>query len=895
MTRTLEVSEINLRRDDRKALDECIRRVASNIAHKAINKSKLGAFAINAIWIRSYVCGMPQQDSWDDLRKITSLKFIENNREEILTFMELREYNTLILTSIALPDDLAIIFRTLRDSAGQDRSILIRAPAMQRLQMIYERNKLTDDVWKDKFGELKELSILNLIGQLTVSKYAKKDIVVSVIKSASFESMRSYQKLQIIFSSLSTQNNNHDMIKHCIEDSIYNSLTTKFKPLPDLEDVSILLHNPIGWSLANESGWEALMTFLGRKEVTSSKTDSLINMFADVYERFANSEQWFEQKRHVDLFEKTILGSMQVSKMHFDLAVSAFQVAGERHNIFASQGNYTLCARIAKIIIDQTGLVSTVRSTPYKLTSIPSFQLRSSYGESLIDCLRHELVRNLNIQCSMVDNAVSFCSKIPIESQLATDISSNVLLSSFSSWNPSTMEDLLSLDASTLAQLHKLLIDMSPRNESKAQQNIQLLNLIATKWMKQYAKDGYDAVHLTIILRLWTDEKQVTLGEVFNKSFPTKADLRKKLSEFDEVIQSIRSRLAFRCMKNDLSSDLSIRDVAVAYQLKNDRGTLLSRFLLYFEQADPVISLARLYSDKAKAESLVEKHERELHAAVYFSIHKSVLFLHELGSSLDMELEEFLKKLEYAIEKIEMLLSPEAKYSLVSEAALAIEKENAIIENELNIIKSTPNITIGDDTSQVHLQHSMTVSCISKPLKNFISCCTAYNFSFVTADGDFAKLTRSSEQLDNGVDSNIEECNKLGEIIADLMTPKTESLNITARLNSLLPVFRFFDALRFCSSTVTLAKERAWFGDEGLKTFYKEYGNVSNMFTSNQESFENEILDRLEPTMRIISFIGEAFNFTSVAEFVETFKCHNDILKVEEMRLIQSNICKIQV
>lgn len=71
--------------------------------------------------------------------------------------------------------------------------------------------------------------------------------------------------------------------------------------------------------------------------------------------------------------------------------------------------------------------------------------------------------------------------------------------------------------------------------------------------------------------------------------------------------------------------------------------------------------------------------------------------------------------------------------------------------------------------------------------------------------------------------------------------------------------------------------------------------NVSNMFTSSQDSFESEILDRLEPTIRAISSIGGALGCTSLASFLGIFEGQDDILKIEEMRLIQANICKVQV
>lgn len=73
---------------------------------------------------------------------------------------------------------------------------------------------------------------------------------------------------------------------------------------------------------------------------------------------------------------------------------------------------------------------------------------------------------------------------------------------------------------------------------------------------------------------------------------------------------------------------------------------------------------------------------------------------------------------------------------------------------------------------------------------------------------------------------NISECYELGCRIADILVPNTDSLDLTTRLSDCIPTFEFFDALRLCSSTFQLARERMWFGDEGLQAFYKEYSNV---------------------------------------------------------------------
>merc|ERR1712194_971548 len=193
------------------------------------------------------------------------------------------------------------------------------------------------------------------------------------------------------------------------------------------------------------------------------------------------------------------------------------------------------------------------------------------------------------------------------------------------------------------------------------------------------------------------------------------------------------------------------------------------------------------------------------------------------------------------------------------------------------------------------LLHSMALAMILEPLQKFVDCCKTHKFTFVTRDENFSDLAAICEKLvgEEGPGLDVGECYNMRLSIADLLMPNTASLELDHRLKSCLPTLQFFDTLRYCSTVFSMAKDRMWFGGDGLKTFYEEYTNVSNVFKSNT-SFESEVLDRLEPTMRAISAVGGALGCCSVANLLEILQDNVDILKLDEMRLVQDNITKIQ-
>lgn len=885
---------LSLRLEDKTAIDQCICHLTRRVSDKADNMSKHSVFVLNAIWIRSYVCQALRFDSWEDLRKVTTLKHISSHQSVITSFMDPSEYNTLLITSIARDQDLITICKLFNESVICGEGIPMKPRALRRLRIIYEANKSSQEEWLNNFKETRELTMLNIIGKLNIYGDRKQDIIGSVIKRASFESLGSFDGLHSIVSPLSIHHTNYDLIVREINTSACSSLSRTGKMLPSLTDVSKLLHSPIGATLLNGHGWKALMTYLSKIKESGNGIRDQIELLSDVYDSFLRDPKLSENRmNYKDELEKIIMQSVQQTDHHLDFALWAFQIANERHDMF--MGSNIICRNVAKIIINQTGLASTVRESPSILDKIPSFQLVSQPGASFIECLSYELIARLKALTANIENAVSFCMRTSsAKSQLIADIASSILISSFSNWNPSSLEDLLNEDASTLENVHTLMMN-APTDIGRARQGVTKLKSISTKWVVQFNQNAFDASQLDKILRCWTVEKQNALREISGQEFPSKIDLEKKIQEIKTVLEATRSMLTFHFGV----SSVSIQDIAVSYRLYTTNGSVLHGMTsLFFGNTDPSVPLALIKTHRDKVDALVTKHGRELNAAAYFIFNKSLLFHHYFGPRAELELDDLLDKLSTILDKFELLLSPEANFSLISEAAKALEKENCNIESELEVIKSFPYPAMDiNNTSTAYLQHSMTVAIMSKPLKNFIASCTAYKFAFVTADADFSELCSICDMLegDEGLEVNARKCYEMGNRIADILVPYTNALDLTARLDSCLPIFRFFDELRFCSTTFAFAGERNWFGDDGLKTFYQEYSNVSNIFSSNQESYESEILDRLEPTIRAISSIGGALDRTSVATLLVDFKGRDDIFKVDEMRMIQTNICKIQV
>ena len=449
------------------------------------------------------------------------------------------------------------------------------------------------------------------------------------------------------------------------------------------------------------------------------------------------------------------------------------------------------------------------------------------------------------------------------------------------------MYELLQVEDSTLARVHKLLNSLPEVDNAKGEKCALVIESIILSWLSTYNTEDFDAHHLGEVSSVLTKENRNALMDISGRVFPTKNELHGTISAIKTMNEAMHSMLTIQSARDETSSyTISFLELATSYRI------CIDSIPKYLCGNNFPMSLANLRRDRDATESFLHRHGCSLQAAAYFLENKSVLFQHGVGKWLDIRIKEFLAKIASTLEHLATLFSPNATYSVISKAAKVIEEESVCVENELMSISSFPRLVIDTNTS---LSCILTLAMMSESLQKFVDCCETHKFMFVTSDDNFSILACLSERLlgGDGLELCVDECHDMGFRIAEILSPNSASLDLGQRLKMCLPVLQFFDTLRYCNSVFSLAKRRMWLGEEGLQTFYKEWTNISNIFQSNK-SFENEVLDRLEPTTRALSVVGGALGCCSVAYLFEMLQDNTDILKLDEMRLVQDNILKVQ-
>jgi hypothetical protein len=172
---------------------------------------------------------------------------------------------------------------------------------------------------------------------------------------------------------------------------------------------------------------------------------------------------------------------------------------------------------------------------------------------------------------------------------------------------------------------------------------------------------------------------------------------------------------------------------------------------------------------------------------------------------------------------------------------------------------------------------------MSVPVQHFILCCDQFGFAIASSDVNFAALRRDVEEFygDKADESTLDKCLDFFQHLYRFLCPGTPLDDPIAEREALLVVFPLLELLATISQYPELwayASEMEWFGEEGLKRFYEEYGNVTNVLLGDSASYEMSLLDAMEPAMRLVSAIGNLRETTNMLVLFERFTANQDIV-----------------
>ena len=888
-------------------LDQYVTDLVDYLSSLPRNKGNMIGFVLNALWIRVHHCQSLKNGRWDGLHEISTLMLFKDEQKTLLSFMSSFQFNTLAICAATSFRDICAFF------CGEHEISVLRL-AFDGLLQLYQSNKTNRNEWQREFGSIREVTAITLLDRLKEETgyhdiHILKKFMNLIVQHIERDPSRAFTDFGCVYDCLRVDSTLGDYVMELMMKSICSSLEDR-RGVPSPTSVSELLKMNIGRHLLllDRKGFTALKSCFERwfliKRHRGQEKEILI-LLGRISSSFFNSECCTDEEA-VTMILETIRTCINTSQNCFELCLTAIDVSQNVQDIFHDGDNSNLPSSIGKIFIRETGICSTIRSSPSLLSKVTS-RFQSMPDGRLSSFLYQELVLGLKDECTNIVNAMSFYEAFCKGDNghfALQNIVYDVLINSFGNWNPSNLIDLLNFEAPLLKTIHHVLFTITTEecgekiNKKKGSDCLGILCAVADKWREKFEKDRLSMMELQLARSVLTDAKQEVLTNVVGTHFPSPSDIDEKFAEMKNSIEIIRSSLTFSVTKDDDTFTLSISDLATHYRIKIESplSHLISKYLSY---VDPDVDLGSIRRDSKYILEFVRANEKQLQAASHFRYFRSSLFQNEVGVWTEIHFEDFFARVLASLRHLEYLLSPAATFSSASVAASVLDRANVGFDDEMTAIITFLRL-VDDDQTRLELKDVITMAKVAKKLNSFVECCKTFKFAFAENDDSFSELETICNQLDSyeGGGWDVDQCLRTAKRIVEILMPPPSSLSadLSERLEYYLPLFEFFDALRHCSSILDLAREQSWFGTKGLATFYKEYENVTNSFNQKQ-SFEMAVLDRLEPTIQCISVLGGNLPCDRVAallQILDSKKSDFSHQSISAMRQVQENICKIQ-
>eukprot|EP00985_Skeletonema_marinoi_P031568 scaffold37727_cov103-Skeletonema_marinoi.AAC.1 len=607
-------------------LNQYIIDLVTYLSNQPSNKGSMKGFVLNALWIRVYHCQSLKKGRWDNLKAIATRTLFKDEQETLLTFMTLPQFNTLAICTATSFQDICAFF------SGEDKISVSRA-AIDGLLRLYQSDGTERIDWQKEFGSIREVTAFTILDRFEIETIgfdilkAEAIFINAIIQNIERKPTLAFGDFGCVYDCLRIDSKLNDLATELMMKSICSSLQD-WQEVPSPTSVSWLLQMDIGRHLLSERrGFIALKSYIEErliKRYYKQDREKLVLLGRISRSFFACGSCTDEEAATV--MKNAIRKFVNTSQDYYKLCLTAIDVSQNMQDIFYDEDNSNLPSTIGEIFIRETGICSTIRSEPAQLRNVTS-RLRSRPQGRLSHFMYQELVRGLKGECKNIDSAIYFHESAWKgdfgQSPDSRNIVYEIIISSFGNWDPSSITDLLKVEAPLLRTIHGVLVSISAEesceeiHQKASSVCLDSIRSIAGKWREKFEKETCNVTELQTAKNNLTDAKQEVLSNILASQFPSASDIDEKIAEIENLIETIRSTLHFSVTKDDDIFTLSIRDLATHYRIKID-SSLSHLISKYLSGVDPNVDLCSIRRESKHIINFVSAHKTELQAASHF-------------------------------------------------------------------------------------------------------------------------------------------------------------------------------------------------------------------------------------------------------------------------------------
>ena len=868
----------------------------------------------NILWVRFYHFDAEKNKAVPpNLSIVAQEDFLETQMPILEIFMEeklLRSFGLYLQPSLD-----KFCNRFLQDSP---HLISVRAPLHEHLLRL-----ITDSFQKPPVNKTFEYELNILIKVLALIQFdpddddIKKTVVLTLVESLDYRNHGTFGLMNALYCSVPIDHRQHRVVQRSIFKNVCQALTRQRhmynydrQSIVKMTEVESLLHpEGIGLLLASREGVMSISSYTSEIMCSFPPFETKLAFLSNLHNSFVINEWAPDTDDFVSRLQQFVKKALPHEK-NGRILCRSLELANKIPSVFADpKGTNRMINWLAQTLTS-TENISEVLNDPSYMVGL-TINTLDVEPNSLLSCLLSELKVALFRECKRIEQVTTlftrWCFNHASRCLALVQIGEQVLVNWFwHIWSPSTIADIVTVDPYDLQILYTCLT----AEECTLDRNkcIDSLGSLVRCWQDKWAEDEITKSEIASLLNSFSDISWKVLTDVSGKKnidFPGKELLEGKLAEFASLKSSIHCKFVIDDTAG--KSSQSVLSLLRRYNVSTEIASTVSELLKKYSYEPPLsetlidrtVSLHEMKMDQNHSAAIRNEHDESLQIAAYFLHSPSVLFRDALGFGTWMNLspEDFFRKVGETKQTLQNIFLDTVLFTTIIEKVQLVVKTGGDVLLESLAVMNCPEFTVTEINRQQFCIVALLIQ-IKKPLQQFLNCCHQFKFAFVENDPNFLELSEASRNLfsEGALSWSASKCVAITRHIfrlifpieADSMVGSDEFLS----LRSALPLLQFFGALSLNGDVWSLVGDMKWSGKEGLKRFYQEYENVTNMFLGGSVSYEISVLDSLEPCVRCLSPLSH--DEDSMALFLKTVNASIESISLKDFEVVQRNVSSIR-
>jgi hypothetical protein len=475
------------------------------------------------------------------------------------------------------------------------------------------------------------------------------------------------------------------------------------------------------------------------------------------------------------------------------------------------------------------------------------------------------------------------------------DLAEQRFVEAFEKWNPQRLAAFREAEEVVIDAL-QLQILATPDQEEKDTKESRTLTFdcrahvcqLLKTWHEQYESDDLAKCDLEEILELVETKSWRKLADYSRENFPAKDEIKLKLAELNSLENSILQKLTIVDDKQKITLPILLKE----YKCKPCNDEIIHKILKligYLFEPISVLQPKRSLRDIRFADALVGDFLAESRCALqlcaHFKFYPSVIFRKSIFFAKEMH--ESFRSLKSCVDEaiviIEKSFGPSSDYQGVLRAWQMLLDVQSLESTDVEFESLTGCSEFTLCASDIETFRTISLlSDLSSPITQFFEASEHFGFSICSHDTTFLQLKRLCSSFYDGSENarSREQCikfaHKLNSIFSGCELIGSQGGNDTLR--EVLPILKLFSIIRSYPGVWICAEQMGWFGEVGLKRFYSEHSNVTNVLLGNSVSYEMSILDSMEPSIRLVSTLAGYTHLEQMQTLLAELRSNDDVI-----------------